>query len=85
MNKTIILSIINAIAISFIFNLFKKNIIHKQLLTQEDVKKYENKQMLLIAILVAIGTYTCFYVYENKIMDNMLDNNIEVKGGEPGF
>ena len=25
------------------------------------------------------------YVYENKVMDNMLDNNIEVKGGEPGF
>ena len=39
MNKTIILSIINAIAISFIFNLLKKNLIHKKLLTQEDVKK----------------------------------------------
>ena len=85
MEKLIILSIINAIVITFIYKVIKKNLSNKKLITQNDFQKYTNKKLLIIFILNLIGTYGCLYVYENKLLDDIFNNEIEIKGGEPGF
>ena len=85
MEKLIILSIINAILITFMYKIIKKNISNKTLITQNDFQKYNNKKLLIIFILNLIGTYGCLYVYENKLLDNIFNNEIEIKGGEPNF
>jgi predicted RNase H-related nuclease YkuK (DUF458 family) len=85
MEKLIILSIINAIMITFLYKIIKKNISNKSLITENDFQKYNNKKLLIIFILSILGTYGCLYVYENKLLDNILSNEIEIKSGEPGF
>ena len=79
MNNLIIISIITTIIILFIYNIIKKNIFNNNPLTSEDIKKNNNKQLLLIGLLSLGGVYGSLYTYENKLLDNIVGNNMEVK------
>lgn len=85
MNNFVILSIMNAVSISFCYHVIRKNMENKQVFSYEDIKKRNNKQLLLIFILSGLGTYGCFYIFDNKLLDNISTSEMEVKGGEPNF
>ncbi len=85
MNKFILISIVNAIIISVLFYYINNTISNKQSITLDDENKKKNKQSLVVFILCCIGTYLGFYIYDNKLLDSISNNNVEIKVGEPGF
>lgn len=85
MDNLILISLIPTIISGVIFYLFKKNIINNNPLSQEDIRKNNNKLILFICILVFSSVYGGLYMYDNKMLDSVISNTIEVKGGEPNF
>ena len=83
MNQIIyILCILNGISITFIYHIINKNCLDDI----NNINKKYNKQLLIIFLLCTLGTYICFYVHENKLLNNIItDSNIEINSGEPNF
>ena len=81
-NNIICLSVLNGICITIVYHLINRNFFSNN---EYDKKKY-NKQLLLICLLCIGGTYSTFYIQENKLLNNIIkSNDIEIKGGEPNF
>ena len=85
MNKHLIISLLNSVSIMILFNFLKNNFLKKQILSDDDLKKNNNKQLLIIFILCCLGTYISFYVIDNKLLDKVSNDNMEIKVGDPNF
>ena len=81
MNNNLILSLLNSIIITFTYHIIHNNFINN---IYQDKKKY-NKQLLILFIISVVFTYLCFYINDNKMLNNILNNNLEIKEGDPNF